>query len=105
MFVAIFLAGCVSIGPRRLQKDCTWVNRKDTKTETAILSVAIAGTIGGFVTFIAGFLSRNNTVTGIGLATAGASIPLGWWSGGALEQVGLANGRLRKCRRKRAEAK
>lgn len=92
------LSGC-AVGPRRLQKDCTWSGREQTTTEKVLIAESAVAIAGGFLVFVYGFATSNNTLAGAAGTAMLVSIPLGWWAQGAFEEVPVPGSRFDKCRR------
>ncbi len=95
LVAVLILSGC-SIGPRKLQGDCTWRDKdKMSRAQNSVLGASMVGLIGGFGTFLGSAVYASGhkksdvmgTIGAAGFGAAFVSIPLGWYAMGAFEEV------------------
>ena len=103
LLIVALLSGC-SIGPRRLQKDCNWISRPETKAENVVGFTSIGLTLGGLATFLGAFAAKRGDIAGPAFAATGVGILGTWWALGAFEEVPLPGSRIHNCRHKHEAA-
>lgn len=95
---SIALHGC-SIGPRRLQKDCTWKTRPETVVENVVGGTSAVMMLGGMLTFIGAFIGSRGDIAGPAFAATSAGILGLWWAVGAFEEVPAPLTRYKHCQK------
>ena len=99
LIVLFLLQGC-SIGPRRLQSDCTWKSRTETTTENVVGYTSAGLMLGGFATFLGAFIGSRGDIAGPAFAATATGILGMWWVVGAFEEIPAPFSRQRMCQKK-----